>query len=208
MSKNLPRRGILFLLSAPSGAGKSTLRSGLQAGQDFAYSVSCTTRAPRPGEVDGLDYYFLSREAFEEKITAGEFLEYAQVHGNYYGTLKSAVLDVLRKGGDVLLDIDTQGAARIRASGDPEIRAALVDIFLMPENLGVLRQRLAKRGTETPEQIALRLHNAETELRQWRAYRYALVTTTPEEDLAGFRAIMRAERSRGERLLFDPIASL
>ncbi|MDD5350920.1 MAG: guanylate kinase [Chthoniobacteraceae bacterium] len=207
MSTSHPRRGILFLLSAPSGAGKSTLRTGLQRNQDFSYSVSCTTRAPRPGERDGEDYHFLTREAFEEQIAAGAFLEHAQVHGNYYGTLKSAVLGVLRAGGDVLLDIDTQGAARIRANAGPEIQAALVDIFLMPESLDVLRRRLAKRGTETPEQIALRLRNAETELREWRAYRYALVTSTPEEDLAGFRAIMQAERSRSERLLFDPILS-
>ncbi|MEI8233835.1 MAG: guanylate kinase [Verrucomicrobiota bacterium] len=201
---SLPRRGILFLLSAPSGAGKSTLRAGLQENQDFAYSVSCTTRAPRPGERDGADYHFLSREAFEARIASGAFLEYAQVHGNYYGTLKSAVLDVLRAGGDVLLDIDTQGAAMIRAHADAEIQDALVDIFLMPASLDVLRRRLAKRGTETPEQIALRLRNAEAELREWRAYRYALVTATPEEDLAGFRAIMQAERSRSARLLFDP----
>ena len=202
---NLPRLGILFLLSAPSGAGKSTLRAGLQRDQDFVYSVSCTTRAPRPGEVDGADYRFLSREAFEAKIAAGEFLEYAQVHGNYYGTLKSAVLEHLRRGTDVMMDIDTQGAAKIRATADEEILRALVDVFLMPEHMELLRQRLAKRGTETPEQIALRLHNAEIEMKEWRNYRYALITTTPEEDLAGFRAIMRAERSQAARLLFDPL---
>jgi guanylate kinase len=204
--KTLPRHGILFILSAPSGAGKSTLRAGLQCEQDFVYSVSCTTRAPRPGEVNDVDYHFISREEFERRIAAGEFLEYAQVHNNYYGTLKSEVLDVVRGGGDVLVDIDTQGAAKIRATGDAEIRAALVDVFLMPEHLDVLRARLAKRGTETPEQIALRLHNAEIEMRDWRLYQYALVTTTPQEDLAGFRAIMRAERSRSSRLLFNPIA--
>ncbi len=203
---HLPRLGILFLLSAPSGAGKSTLREGLQRDQDFVYSVSCTTRAPRAGEVDGADYRFLTREAFEGKIAAGEFLEYAQVHGNYYGTLKSAVLEHLRRGTDVMMDIDTQGAAKIRAAADPEISQALVDVFLMPEHMDVLRKRLAKRGTETPEQIALRLHNAELEMKEWRNYRYALVTSTPEEDLAGFRAIMRAERSRASRLLFNPMA--
>jgi len=201
----IPRLGILFVLSAPSGAGKSTLRAGLQKNQDFAYSVSCTTRAPRPGEVDGQDYHFLSREDFERKIAAGEFLEHAQVHGNYYGTLKSTVLDALRAGGDVLMDIDTQGAAMIRASDHPEIRDALADIFLMPASMDVLRARLAKRGTETAEQIALRLHNAEGEMREWRNYRYALITTSPEEDVAGFRAIMRAERTRSSRLLFNPV---
>ena len=202
---SIPRLGILFILSAPSGAGKSTLRAGLQKDQDFAYSVSCTTRAPRPGEVDGFDYHFLSREAFESKIAAGEFLEHAQVHGNYYGTLKSAVLDALRAGTDVLIDIDVQGAAMIRATDHPEIRDALADIFLMPASIDVIRQRLAKRGTETPEQIAVRLHNAETEMREWRCYRYALITGTPDEDLAGFRAIMKAERCRSSRLLLNPM---
>lgn len=207
-SSTFPRRlGILFVLSAPSGAGKSTLRAGLQLNQDFAYSVSCTTRSPRSGEVDGQDYHFLTHEDFERKIAAGEFLEYAQVHGNYYGTLKSAVLDTLRGGSDVLIDIDTQGAAKIRATDNPEIREAIVDVFLMPAHIDVLRQRLAHRGTETPEQIALRLHNAETELREWNRYRYALITTTPEADLAGFRSIMQAERSRSSRLLFNPLAS-
>jgi guanylate kinase len=201
----LPRLGILFVLSAPSGAGKSTLRTGLQQNQDFAYSISCTTRAPRPGEVEGSDYYFLTHADFERKIAAGEFLEHAQVHGNYYGTLKRNVLDALRGGSDVLMDIDTQGAAMIRASDDPEIRDALADIFLMPLSLDVLRARLAKRGTESPEQIALRLHNAETELREWKRYRYAIVTTTPEADLAAFRTIMQAERSRSSRLLFNPM---
>ena len=201
----LPRLGILFVLSAPSGAGKSTLRAGLQQNQDFAYSISCTTRAPRPGEVEGSDYYFLTHADFERKIAAGEFLEHAQVHGNYYGTLKSTVLDALRAGTDVLLDIDTQGAAMIRADEHPEIRDAFADIFLMPLSLDVLRQRLAKRGTETPEQIALRLHNADTEMREWKSYRYAIVTTTPEADLDAFRAIMAAERSRSSRLLFNPM---
>ena len=203
---SLPRLGILFILSAPSGAGKSTLRAGLQKNQDFAYSISCTTRAPRPGEINGSDYHFLTREDFEHKIAAGEFLEHAQVHGNYYGTLKSAVLDALRAGTDVLIDIDVQGAAMIRATGHPEIREALADVFLMPAHLDVLRARLSKRGTETPEQIALRLHNAQSEMREWRCYRYAIITGTPEEDLAGFRAIMQAERSRTSRLLFDPIS--
>jgi len=201
----IPRLGILFLLSAPSGAGKSTLRAGLQKDRDFAYSVSCTTRPPRPGEIDGVDYHFLTREDFERKIATGKFLEHAQVHGNYYGTLKRSVLDVLHMGGDVLIDIDTQGAAMIRNSDDPEIREALVDIFLMPASLDVLSARLAKRGTETPEQIVLRLRNAEAELREWRRYRYALITASPEEDVVGFRAIMSAERSRSARLLFNPL---
>ena len=201
-ASSIPRLGILFILSAPSGAGKSTLRTGLQKNQDFAYSVSCTTRAPRSGEIDGSDYHFLTRDEFERKIATGEFLEHAEVHGNYYGTLKSAVLDTLRAGNDVLMDIDVQGAAMVRADEHPEIRDALADIFLMPASMEVLRRRLANRGTETPEQIAVRLHNAETEMRAWRQYRYAIITGTPEEDVANFRAIMQAERCRSSRLLY------
>jgi len=200
---SIARLGILFVLSAPSGAGKSTLRTGLQKNQDFAYSVSCTTRSPRAGEVDGSDYHFLSRADFEEKIAAGEFLEHAQVHGNYYGTLKSAVLDILHTGTDVLIDIDTQGAAMIRSNDNSEICDALADIFLMPASMEVLRRRLTGRGTETPEQIGLRLHNAETEMRAWRCYRYTLITGTPEDDVAGFRAIMQAERCRSSRLILE-----
>lgn len=205
MSTQVPRHGILFVLSAPSGAGKSTLRAGLQRNRDFAYSISCTTRAPRPGEIDGADYHFLSRADFERKAAAGEFLEHARVHGHDYGTLESSVLDSLRNGTDVLLDIDTQGAAMIRAGEHPEIRRALVDVFLMPENMDVLRRRLAGRGTESADQIALRLRNAEAEMREWNRYQYAIVTGTPEEDLQAFRAIMQAERCRASRLLFHPV---
>jgi guanylate kinase len=197
------RRGVLFVLSAPSGAGKSTLRRGLEGDPGFVYSVSCTTRAPRPGEVDGSDYHFLSRAAFEERIAAGEFLEYAEVHGNYYGTLCSTVLESLRHGVDVLLDIDVQGAAAIRAHAHPEIRESLADIFLMPASLDLLRQRLAKRGTESAEQVELRLSNAAQEMQAWRDYRYTILTGTVEEDLAHFRAIMDAERAVSRRLKLD-----
>lgn len=201
------RSGILFVLSAPSGAGKSTLCNGLRADADFVYSVSCTTRPPRPGEIDGKDYHFLTHADFEQRITAGEFLEHAQVHGNRYGTLCHTVLQSLRAGIDVLIDIDVQGAAMIRSSNHPEIREALADVFLMPPSLGELRRRLAKRGTESPEQMALRLRNAEEEMREWRHYRYTVVTGSVEEDLANFRAIMRAERARSKRLLPAPGSS-
>ena len=195
-----PRRGILFVLSAPSGAGKTSLREGLQRDGGFVYSVSCTTRAPRPGEVEGKDYFFLTPENFRQRMEAGEFLEHAHVHGNSYGTLQSTVLKSLRTGVDVFLDIDVQGAAMVRANEHPEIRQALVDVFLMPATLDVLRARLAKRGTETPEQIALRLRNAAGEMQHWPNYRYAIITGSKEEDLENFRAIMRAERLASARL--------
>ncbi len=194
------RRGILFVLSAPSGAGKSTLCEGLKAEGGFIYSVSCTTRAPRPGELDGIAYHFLSPGEFEARIAQGEFLEHAQVHGNRYGTLRETVLASLRAGQDVFIDIDTQGAGMIRSNPHPEIRNALVDIFLKPPDISLLRERLAQRGTESEEQIALRLRNAEDELAQWPLYQYTIdATLPPQEVLACCRAIMQAERLRARR---------
>jgi len=195
------RSGILFVLSAPSGAGKSTLRSGLEQQRDFAYSVSCTTRPPRPGEIDGRDYHFISRDDFEARIQAGAFLEYARVHDNYYGTLRQSVLTSLEAGEDVLIDIDTQGAARIRANPHPAIRRAYVDLFLLPPDFTELRRRLETRGTESEAQIALRLRNAQEELAQWPHFRYLIFPGTVEEVLARTRAIMLAERNASHRYL-------
>lgn len=197
---NIERSGILFVLSAPSGAGKTTLTTALRQKPDFVYAVSCTTRAPRAGEVDGEDYFFLSQEDFLARISAGDFLEYAEVHGRYYGTLKSTVLDNLSKGVDVLIDIDTAGAASIRSCGDPVIAAALADVFIMPPGLEELARRLRKRGTESDEQIEVRLRNAASEMRHWRAYRYTLISGSMEEDIEKFRAVMRAERYLSRRL--------
>ena len=193
------RQGILFVVSAPSGAGKTTLCMALRQTRDFVYSVSCTTRAPRPGEVQGEDYHFLTEGEFQQSIAAGAFLEYAEVHGNFYGTLRESVLVHLRQGVDVLIDIDTQGGAQIRASADAMIQDALADVFIMPPNLAELRRRLLKRGTETPEKIALRLDNAAKEMARWRDYRYTIISGSVEEDLAKFRAIMRAERYLSRR---------
>jgi guanylate kinase len=196
----LRRRGILFVLSAPSGAGKSTLLNAIRPGADFTFSISCTTRPPRPGELDGRDYHFLSSDDFERKAAAGEFLEYANVHGNYYGTLRSAVLERLEAGEDVLLEIDVQGAASIRSAGGA-IADSLVDVFMMPESLGELDRRLHKRGTEDPAQIELRLANARREIASWPEFRYLLITTTVEEDVANFTAIVRAERQAARRIV-------
>ena len=193
------RQGILFVVSAPSGAGKSTLCTALRTTRDFVYSVSCTTRAPRPGEIHGEDYHFLSVEEFQRHVAAGEFLEFAEVHGNYYGTLRENVVVHLREGIDVLIDIDTQGADSIRSRDDPFIRDALADVFIMPPNLAELRRRLVKRGTETPAQIERRLANAAGEMARWRDYRYTIISGSVEEDLAKFRAIMKAERYLSRR---------
>ena len=193
-------RGILFLISAPSGGGKSTLLKLLSSYKDFVYSVSCTTRAPRPGEVHGQDYHFLSMEEFERRAAAGEFLEHARVHGNCYGTLKSTVVENLKAGRDVLLDVDIQGADQIRAGASDELKAAMVDIFLMPISMSELQRRLNKRNTETAEQLAVRLQNARAEMERWTDYRYTIISGTPEADLENFRAIMRTERMRSSRL--------
>ena len=195
------RSGILFLISAPSGGGKSTLLKLLSEKPDFTYSVSCTTRAPRPGEEDGRDYHFLSVAEFERRIAAGEFIEHAQVHGNFYGTLRRPILDSMDSGLDVMMDVDIQGAARIRADADARLQAALVDIFLMPPSLAEVRRRLLKRGTETPGQLEVRLRNAETEMAQWKNYRYTILSGTPMQDFENFRAIMQAERMRSSRMV-------
>src|SRR5436309_10759628 len=148
LSREFTRTGILFVVSAPSGAGKTTLCDALRQTPDFVYSVSCTTRPPRSGEIDGEDYRFLSKEDFLARVKAGEFLEHAKVHEHYYGTLRQPLIDNLKKGVDVLIDIDTQGAAAIRNCGDPFVRDALTDVFIMPSNLEELRRRLTKRRTE------------------------------------------------------------
>lgn len=205
-SPEFSRTGILFVLSAPSGAGKTTLTTSLRHKPDFVYAVSCTTRAPRAGEVQGEDYFFLTEEDFKARVAAGEFLEHAEVHGRYYGTLKQTVIEHLSAGVDVLIDIDTQGAVNIRACDDPFIQAALADVFIMPPSLEELRRRLKKRGTETDEQIEVRINNAATEMKSWRDYRYTLISGSMEEDIEKFRAVMRAERYLSRRLIHHPAA--
>lgn len=198
------RLGILFVVSAPSGAGKSTVLNALRQTPDFVYSVSYTTRPPRPGETHGEDYNFVSMEEFQQRLAGGEFLEYAEVHGNYYGTLRSVVVEQLHDGVDVLIDIDVQGARQIRADQNSAIRDAVADIFIMPPSLDELRRRLNKRGTETPEQIEIRLHNAATEMEAWRDYRYTIISGSIEEDLQKFRHIMKAERYLSHRMVILP----
>ncbi|MEO6847705.1 MAG: guanylate kinase [Chthoniobacterales bacterium] len=201
MNSAFRRTGILFVISAPSGAGKTTLCASLRQKPDFVYSISCTTRPPRPGEVDGEDYYFLTNEEFDARVANDEFLEYADVHEKKYGTLKKTVLASLAEGVDVLIDIDTQGAAQIRKCADAFIQTSLVDVFIMPPSLEELGRRLMKRGTETEQQIQTRLHNAAEEMQCWQEYRYTLISGSMEEDIEKFRAVMRAERYLSKRLI-------
>jgi guanylate kinase len=201
LSKQFTRHGILFVVSAPSGAGKTTLVEALRQTTNLFYSVSCTTRGPRTGEIDDQDYQFLSDKDFRARVEAGDFLEHAQVHGDYYGTLRKPVLTNLKNGVDVLIDIDTQGAVAIRNCDDPIIREALSDVFIMPPDLEELRQRLLKRGTEDVQQIDSRLATAAREMELWRSYRYTIISGSVEEDLQKFRQIMNAESYLSRRLV-------
>jgi guanylate kinase len=201
MSRRFTRSGILFVVSAPSGAGKTTLVERIRRTPNLFYSVSCTTRTPRVGEIDGQDYRFLSDADFRERVAKGDFLEHAQVHGDHYGTLRDPIVTNLKSGKDVLIDIDTQGAAVIRNCGDPVIRDALADVFIMPPDLEELRRRLLQRGTETAQQIDSRLATAAREMEHWRDYRYTIISGSVEEDLQRFRQIMEAESYLSRRLI-------
>ncbi len=189
------------MVSAPSGAGKTTLVERIRQTPNLFYSVSCTTRGPRPGEIDGQDYQFLSDADFRERIAKGDFLEHAHVHGDYYGTLREPVVTNLERRKDVLIDIDTQGAAVIRNCGDSVIADALADVFIMPPDLEELRRRLLKRGTETAEQIDSRLITAAREMEHWRDYRYTIISGSVDEDLRRFQQIMEAESYLSRRLI-------
>jgi guanylate kinase len=194
------RTGMLLVVSGPSGSGKTTLCRRLADAGQAHYSISCTTRQPRSGEIDGLDYHFLARSDFEARLANGDFIEHAEVHGNFYGSLKSEVLTHLEAGRDVVMDIDVQGAAQIRACGDPVIRRAIVDLFVMPPNETELRNRLSGRGTDSEEVIALRMANALEEMTHWRSYTYLMLSSTREEDYSRFLALVTTERLRTGRM--------
>lgn len=195
------RIGILLVVSGPSGSGKTTLCRKLADFGAVHYSISCTTRPPRPGEENGKDYHFLTKEEFAAKLETGEFLEHAVVHGNLYGSLRSEVISFLEAGLDVVMDIDVQGADQIRASADRKIQNSLVDLFVMPPSEEELYQRLSGRGTDSAETISLRMSNALEEMRHWQRYRYRMISTSQEEDYAQFQALVSAERLRVSRLL-------
>jgi guanylate kinase len=197
---NFTRSGILFVVSAPSGTGKTTLCTSVRQTPDLVYSVSCTTRPIRTGEKDGVDYFFLTPSEFSKKMKEGEMLETADVYGHLYGTPKGPVLEHLAAGRDVLLDIDVQGARQVRSNQDGKIKEALADIFIMPPDLDELKRRLEGRGTEDAQQIAKRIKAADSEMADWKSYRYTILSSSMEEDLIKFRAIIRAERYLSRRL--------
>ncbi|MBI3852136.1 MAG: guanylate kinase [Verrucomicrobia bacterium] len=193
---------LLIVISAPSGGGKTTLcQQLLAANPGLTRAVTCTTRPPREGERDGVDYYFLDAASFLKRVQAGNFLEHATVYGHSYGTLKTEVLGKLRQGRDVLLNVDVQGAATIRArtEEDEELKRALVMTFLTPPSLAVLENRLKKRGADSPATIQKRLGVARQEIAQWKNFDYLLISTTIAEDLRRMQAIVEAEKMRPAR---------
>ena len=192
----MEKQGVLLVISAPSGAGKLTLLNKVRESQagSFVTTVSATTRAPRTGEVDGQDYYFLTREDFEAKRTADEFVEWAEVHGNLYGTLFSELDRCLATGKDVILELDVQGMESLK-----EIRHDVVTVFLMPPSLEVLETRLRNRGTDEDDVIALRLKNAGDEMAQRHGFDYIVVNDKIDQAASDLEAIIRAERCRAFR---------
>ena len=190
------RRGSLFVVSAPSGAGKTTLcREMRQRLNDLAYSVSVTTRLPRPGEIDGTDFHFVGEPQFRAMLARGEMAEWATVHGNLYGTPATPLEAALREGRDVLLDIDTQGAAQLRARY-PEA----VLIFIVAPSMADLEQRLRERRSDAGSAIATRLERARLEVPLWRRYDYLIVNRDVKEAVEQLASIIQAERCRVTRL--------
>lgn len=197
MAENTPRRGLLLILSSPSGAGKSTLAKRLMEWDPtLRFSVSATTRAPRPGEVDGRDYYFRSREAFEAMVKAGEMLEHAEVFGNFYGSPKGPVEVAMAEGRDTLFDIDWQGGQQIRNSA---LGRDVVSIFVLPPSIAELDRRLRSRGQDSDAVIAGRMAKSQSEISHWAEYDYVLVNTDIDDAFAQLQTILQAERLRRDR---------
>ena len=188
------RKGLLILISGPSGTGKGTVCDLLrQKHPEISYSISATTRQPRPGEQDGVNYYFYSRERFQEMIDQGQLLEWADVYGNYYGTPKQKVLDRLNAGEDILLEIDTQGALNVM-----KVMPEGLFIFLLPPSLEELAARLKGRGTETEESLHRRLGAAVDEIKLAAKYRYVVVNDKVEDAQEAIANIIAAEHHRSD----------
>ena len=191
------RRGLLFILSSPSGAGKSTLsRRLLSADDGFTFSISVTSRPPRPAEIDGQDYHFRTRAQVEAMARAGELLEWAEVFGNLYGTPRAPVEAALAQGRDVLFDVDWQGGQQLRNSA---LKDAVASVFLLPPSIAELERRLRARGQDSPDVIADRMGRARDEISHWDAYDYVLINRDLDVTEAQIRAILTAERLRRGR---------
>ncbi len=188
-------RGILFVVSSPSGGGKGTLiQHVLKKVPNLSYSVSFTTRTPRNGEVNGREYFFVSREDFEAMVAAGEFLEWAHVHGKLYGTAGKQVAQEIAEGRDIILEVDVQGAASVRT-----LMADSVSIFILPPSFEVLKERLRARGTDSAEELDLRLRRAPFELKDYSAFEYVILNDDVDRAANQMAAIIHAERARLRR---------
>jgi guanylate kinase len=191
------RRGLVLILSSPSGAGKTTLTRALVADRELALavSVSVTTRARRPSEIDGRDYAFIDLERFEALREHGDLLEWAEVHGNHYGTPRRPVEKALDAGTDMILDIDYQGAREVKRKLGPDA----VTVFILPPSMAELRSRLVRRAEDTPDTIDRRLANSLVEIERWVEYDYVVVNDDLNRSFAGLRSVLAAERLRRER---------
>jgi len=186
------KQGILFVVSAPSGAGKTSLcRAITNSLEQLTHSISYATRKPRPGEIDGRDYYFVSQERFQDMIKAGDFAEWAEVHGNLYGTSRRVLDEMIAKGIDVILDIDTQGAKQIKSKYE-----TAVFIFIMPPSLEILEERLRNRRSDDEAEIRKRMRRAHEEIRDYSMYNYIIVNRDFDRALTEIRSIVVAERCR------------
>ena len=197
MVQAAPRRGLLLILSSPSGAGKSTLaRRLMEWDPSLRFSVSATTRAPRPGEEDGREYYFRSRAKFEAMVAAGEMLEHAEVFGNLYGSPKGPVEAAMKEGRDTLFDIDWQGGQQIRNSS---LGRDVVSVFVLPPSIAELDRRLRSRGQDSDEVIAGRMAKSQSEISHWAEYDYVIVNNDIDQAFNDLLTILQAERMRRDR---------
>lgn len=186
------KEGLLFVVSAPSGAGKTSLCKAITDSlENLTHSISYTTRLPRPGEIDGRDYYFVTKERFREMAAAGDFAEHAEVHGNLYGTSNRVLSDMRREGVDVILDIDTQGARQIQ-----DHYPTAVFVFIMPPSLAILEERLRNRQSDQEEVIRKRMRRAVDEIRDYALYHYIIINRDFDRALSELRSIVVAERCR------------
>ncbi len=203
----IARRGLMLVISSPSGAGKSTIaRTLLDKDKDISLSVSVTTRARRQSEIEGVHYHFASQREFEALRTSDSLLEWAQVHGNYYGTPREAVEIAMAEGRDMLFDIDWQGAQQLQE----KMAADVVSIFILPPTMQELQSRLHRRAEDTEEVIQMRLANSRAEIAHWREYDYVIVNDDLQSAFEAVQAIIRAERLRRDRRhgLFDFVEGL